>query len=65
MNQCLWKQGPDHTTVKTWLDLRGSEGAEGHVQRPYLGTSLLGPHRGLIQLEFPSQDPLFRDVYIC
>lgn len=32
MNQYLWKQGPDHTMVKTWLDLRGSEGAEGHMQ---------------------------------
>ena len=63
-NQWLWKQGLDHTMVKTWLNLRGSERAEGHTQRPQPGPSLLGPHRGLIQLELPSQDPLFRDVFV-
>lgn len=59
INHWSWQQGLEDTTVKACLDLRTSEGTEGQMQMTMHGTQ---PHRAL---EFPSQDPLFRDACVC
>lgn len=51
--------------VKTWLNLAWCRWAEGHTQDHGQDpdSRLLGPH-GVDSARAPSQDPLFRDVFM-